>query len=83
MSEFPKWKYHATHKPILIQTVEQEERLGEAWKNSPAEHGIVTAPSVKQREIDDLGFDPFAEAPKKVVEEEESVKIDVGPRKRR
>ena len=81
MSEFPKWKYHATHKPILIQNVVQEEQLGEAWKNSPAEHGIVTAPSAKQREINELGFDPFQIKEEQV--EESQVDIDVGPRKRR
>lgn len=35
--EFPKWKYHATEAPALVNTEEEEKALGEGWHNSPAD----------------------------------------------
>lgn len=61
MSEFPKWKHHATLNPIIVQNAEQEAKLSPAWKDSPADHGKITAPSVQQMQEAELGFDPFAE----------------------
>ena len=33
---FPKWKYHQTQEPRLVNTALDEEALGEGWANSPA-----------------------------------------------
>lgn len=48
MSEtFPKWKYHPTYSPCLVQSTEDERSLGQGWFDSPAEYGIETAPGVR------------------------------------
>lgn len=35
--EFPKWKYHATEEPKIVQSKDEERALGEAWVDSPAD----------------------------------------------
>ncbi|MGO4212175.1 hypothetical protein AB4Y89_21605 [Terriglobus sp. 2YAB30_2] len=45
---YPKYKYHATEPPIVVHTREEESALGNAWTNSPADHGIITCPSAEQ-----------------------------------
>lgn len=65
-----------------------EERLGDAWKDSPADHGVITAPSVSQMNMDRLGFDPDAQ-PGEGEEKEEAAEEEVSgeelrtPRRRR
>lgn len=34
--EFPKFKYHATSEPVIVQDPEEEAALGSAWADSPA-----------------------------------------------
>lgn len=33
---FPCWKYHATKKPIIVNSQEELDTLGAGWENSPA-----------------------------------------------
>lgn len=37
MTEFPKWKYHATEKAIVVDDQNAEEALSEGWFDTPAE----------------------------------------------
>ena len=82
MSEYPKWKHHASLKPILIQNAEQEAKLSDAWQDTPAAFGVITAPSAHQTQVQELGFDPLAEDK---VEESQAgeAEINVGPRRRK
>lgn len=32
---YPKWLYHATEKPVVVQNAEEHEALGEGWHESP------------------------------------------------
>ena len=34
---YPKWKYHKTEEPQLVESEEQEKELGGEWKESPAD----------------------------------------------
>lgn len=33
--EFPKWKYHRTKSPVVVNNPEQEAALGEGWADHP------------------------------------------------
>jgi hypothetical protein len=60
--KYPKMKYHAdyihpqkegveysiTQSPILVHSAKEERELGDEWKDSPTEHGIITAPDADQ-----------------------------------
>lgn len=48
MAVYPKFKYHATLPPVIVNDAPSETALGVAWQDSPAAFGIVTAPSVSQ-----------------------------------
>lgn len=48
MSQFPKYKYHAELDPIVVEDEDEESSLSDEWADSPAEHGVITAPSVEQ-----------------------------------
>ena len=48
MNEFPKWLYHKVYPPALAENETEAEVLGEGWAESPAEFGVITAPSVRQ-----------------------------------
>lgn len=37
MSEFPKWRYHATKQALIVDDREAEEALGFGWFDTPAE----------------------------------------------
>lgn len=63
--DFPKMKYHAdyvhdqkpgtlysfTESAQLVNNPEEEKALGEEWKNSPADFGIVTQPDTKSVQL--------------------------------
>jgi hypothetical protein len=34
---YPKWKYHATKDPVVVQSKEEEKALGKGWTESPAD----------------------------------------------
>lgn len=51
---YPKMKYHKTEEPMRIENVEEEELLGEDWKDSPADFGVITHPSPDQQKDDRL-----------------------------
>lgn len=36
MSQYPKWKYHASQPAKIVQTQQQESALGAGWTDSPA-----------------------------------------------
>ena len=42
--QFPFFRYHPTEPARLIASAEEHEALGEGWADSPAAHGIETAP---------------------------------------
>jgi hypothetical protein len=44
---YPKFKFHATDEPRIVNTPEQEAALGEGWFNSPADV-FAPAPVAKQ-----------------------------------
>jgi hypothetical protein len=48
VSQFPKFKYHADIDPIVVHTEDEEKALGGEWKDSPADHGVITNPSAEQ-----------------------------------
>jgi hypothetical protein len=35
--EFPKCKYHADHKVVVVDNPEDEAKLGEGWQDVPVE----------------------------------------------
>jgi len=45
---YPRYKYHESHKPRVVKNAHEEHLLGDEWKDSPADFGVVTAPSVEQ-----------------------------------
>lgn len=45
---YPKYKYHAELDPEIVHDDIQEAALGDSWKDSPADHGIITNPSKDQ-----------------------------------
>lgn len=54
---YPKYKYHETHEPVIVETAEEEEYLpSDEWKDSPADFGIITHPSKEQMMKNRLGF---------------------------
>lgn len=48
---FPKWKYHASKAPQVIQSEEQEKEIGSEWKESPAEFGVIVYPSDEELKV--------------------------------
>jgi len=32
---FPKWKYHKSEKPVIVNDEESEAKLGDVWYDSP------------------------------------------------
>lgn len=34
--DYPKWLYHATEKPVIVNSKQEEKDLGPGWENSPA-----------------------------------------------
>jgi hypothetical protein len=42
--QFPVWRYSATEPARLIASAEEHDALGDGWADSPAAHGIETAP---------------------------------------
>ena len=33
--EFPKWKYHPTKEPVVVDNADQEQALGKDWFDRP------------------------------------------------
>lgn len=33
--EFPKWKYHPQHEPVVVDDADAEKALGDGWGDSP------------------------------------------------
>lgn len=34
---YPKWLYHRTESPVLVNNPDEQEALGKSWKESPSE----------------------------------------------
>jgi hypothetical protein len=56
MTEFPKWKYHASEKALIVDDQAAEEALGLGWFDTPAEAldaaaAVDTDDSAEQAEI--------------------------------
>jgi hypothetical protein len=45
--EYPSWRYHPTEEARIVHSAEEEEALGSGWADSPAAHGIETAPGAE------------------------------------
>lgn len=46
-SEFPKWKYHAFHMPVIVKTAEEEAALEAGWEDKPI---IATEDDLEEEE---------------------------------
>lgn len=68
---YPRWKYHKTQPAQIVKNEAHEDRLGDDWKESPADHGVITAPSVHQQNVAQLGYDPESTPEDEPKEEEE------------
>jgi hypothetical protein len=44
MKPYPSWRYHRTETPRVVHSAIEDELLGSEWADSPAAHGIETAP---------------------------------------
>lgn len=42
---FPRWKYHETESPVVVHSTDDEESMGDEWKDTFIELGIETHPS--------------------------------------
>lgn len=74
MSEYPKAKYHKSHGGTVVHNETEELALSNGWVNSPADLGVITAPS--QAQIREQAMAKFkaaekAETPTEDVEAEE------------
>lgn len=36
-SLYPKWMYHASNSPVIVETAEEHQALGGGWQESPVE----------------------------------------------
>lgn len=34
--DYPRWKYHEEHSPVIVNSAKEEAALGYGWENSPA-----------------------------------------------
>ena len=41
---YPCWKYHPKKAPVLLNSEEEHDELGDGWFSSPAEFGVETCP---------------------------------------
>ena len=72
-SKYPKMKFHASEPPETVHNEEEEEELGPEWTDSPADHGIETAPgdrpdpaiAAKRKERESKKMGPPAGSPKR------------------
>ena len=48
-TRYPKWKYHASEEPRVVNTEDEEKSLGEGWFNHPndAKKPVEKAKSAK------------------------------------
>lgn len=59
--EYPKWLYHATLSPALVEDPEQEDALGEGWADTPAAF-LQTEPSETTIEVSETTPEPVKPA---------------------
>lgn len=50
--DYPKWKYHASLKPCMVNSKAEEDALGPGWENSPAYFSNVKSDK-KEKSIKD------------------------------
>ena len=43
--EYPKWRYHASKDPVVVETPSEKAALGEGWYDSPAKAKVEAARS--------------------------------------
>lgn len=53
MSEFPKWRYHATKQAMIVDDADAEEALGLGWFDTPAEALAASVAEKHEDEYDD------------------------------
>lgn len=47
MDEYPRWRYHATEKPKLVNDPVEDEALGDGWADTPAAFEAKPEPEPK------------------------------------
>ena len=50
MQEYPKYKYHREKDTVVVESSQEEKKLGKDWVDSPAEFGIETCPGESSEE---------------------------------
>ena len=50
--EFPKWKYHAKEKAVIVPHADAEKELGEGWVDSPVPAAEPEVAQVEEPEIE-------------------------------
>jgi hypothetical protein len=55
--EYPKWLYHRTHAPKIVDDPEQHDALGDEWKDSPADLESDPEPASEAPELPDVDTD--------------------------
>lgn len=70
---YPKFKYHKDHQPYIVHNAADDALLGNEWKDSPADHGVVSAPSIDEVSNITRGFDPLEERRKQLEKEAQGV----------
>jgi hypothetical protein len=61
---YPKWLYHETQPPVLVQDPEEHAALGEGWEETPAAFAGKPAEEPAQEQTEPGSNEPAAE-PKK------------------
>lgn len=46
-TEYPKYMYHTTEEPTVVNNPDELKELGPDWAESPAAFGVETAPSAE------------------------------------
>jgi hypothetical protein len=49
MNQYPKWLYHRTNPPVIVNNPDDHKALGDGWAESPADLDAEYAPVKKGR----------------------------------
>ena len=65
--QYPQWKYHPIHKPMIVHNEEADQALGDEWVDSQSDlKKIEVAPAVATKPV-------LAEVPKTVLRKKRGV----------
>jgi hypothetical protein len=62
---YPKWKYHASKEPTIVNSEADEKALGNDWGESPAEFEEVSSSPSHQSAVIDVEYPASISKPKK------------------